>query len=507
MPGKIYPITSLPGISREGTDFYGQYYIDGDWVRFYRGKPRKMGGYLSLNTTSFNNIPRGTYVVPKVPNFDVYVGDADHLQFLPVDQLGSVTGPVVDRTPLSLVANQNNMWQFDTMFDTNSNSSILVAHCAPNLASINNDAETPIFYGDSFSSSRLIPTGISVSGGIFSLHPYLCMFGNAGNVKISAANNPTQIIEDSRVCAQKIVAGMPTRGGNSSPAGLLWSLDSLIRVTQVGVSDVVFRFDSIATQTSILSSESIIEYNGVYYWATADCFLMYGGTVQEVPNQLNLRYFFRDLNYQQRQKVWATKIPAWGEIWWHYPSGESNECDHAVIYNVRERTWYDTASARSSGYFEQVFGFPVWTGNVQNAHNAYTIWEHEIGKNRVEDGIDYPIRSFFKTGDVSYVASGPGGEWIGVDRQVYLYQMEPDFAGEEPLSRLEGSMTLTVEGRAYANAPNVSSGPLTFDSTTGKLDIKQQRREMHLTFESNEINGFYEMGQPLLDFRIGDARP
>lgn len=507
MAGKIFPISSLPGISRDGTDFYSQNYIDGQWCRFYRKKPRKMGGYLSLDTTSFNNVPRGTYVVPKVPNFDVYVGDADHLQFLPLDQLGSVIGPIVDRTPLTLTPNTDNMWQFDTMFSTISNASILVAHCAPNLASINNDAETPIFYGDSFGTAPLIPTGFNVSGGIFSLHPYLCMFGNAGEVIISAANDPTKELQRARVCAQKIVAGFPTRGGNSSPAGLLWSLDSVIRITQVGTNDILFRFDSITTESSILSSQSIIEWDGNYFWAASDRFLMYNGTVLEVPNKFNLRFFFRDLNYAQRQKVWATKIPAWGEIWWHYPSGNSKECNHAVIYNFRENIWYDTASQRGSGYFEQVFGFPIWTANLVNAHNAYTIWEHETGEDAIEDNVSTAIQSFFKTGNVAYAAVGPGGEWIGTDRQVDLYRIEPDFAGEAPLSKLYGTMTVTVTGRPYANANDVISAPYGFDASTDRIDIREQRRELNLIFESNEIGGFYEMGQTLLYFRVGDARP
>jgi hypothetical protein len=48
------PITPLilrsnPGIKRDGTRFEGDFYTDGQWVRFQRGLPRKIGGYRSVS--------------------------------------------------------------------------------------------------------------------------------------------------------------------------------------------------------------------------------------------------------------------------------------------------------------------------------------------------------------------------------------------------------------------------------------------------------------------------
>ena len=81
---------------------------------------------------------------------------------------------------------------------------------------------------------------------------------------------------------------------------------------------------------------------------------------------MNQNYFFDNLNYAQRQKVWATKVPRYGEIWWFYPHGDSEECNNCIIYNVRENAWYDggfsPGAARSAGYFSQVFRFPVNAG-------------------------------------------------------------------------------------------------------------------------------------------------
>jgi hypothetical protein len=494
-----FPLLSSPGIKKDGTTFEGKYYTDGQHCRFYRGFPRKMGGYKLL-VGDLPNIPRGIFTFPQTPDFDIYIGDRDSLKFQTIDQNGNPLGTLKNVTPAGFVSDVNNVWTFDAMFSTISNTNTLIAHAAPNLFSISNDVETPIYYGPIGSNTPLVNSGNTASGGIVVLHPFLFMFGNAGDVKWTLANDPTTIMGEARVTSQKIVAGLPTRGGNSSPAGLLWSLDSLIRVTQVGTTDIEFRFDAIASQSSILSSRSVIEYDGLYFWAGIDRFLVYNGIVQEVPNDANLNFFYLNLNYDQRQKVWATKVPQYGEVWWFYPTRGSNECDAALIYNKRENCWYNTMLPRGAGYFEQVFADPIWADNVQDVNGAYSLWWHEKGVDKNVNGTLTSIPSFFQTGSIAWVARDPSQAWKGIPRQIDLYSFEPDFI-------LNGNMSLTVRGREYANSSIVDSGPFVFDSNTLKIDLRQQRREMYLKFENNNIGGFYQLGQSLVFMRLGDVRP
>jgi hypothetical protein len=158
---------------------------------------------------------------------------------------------------------------------------------------------------------------------------------------------------------------MPLRGGpGNSPSGLLWSADSLIRMSYIG-GTATFQFDTISAQSSILSAQSVIEYDGIFYWIGSDRFLSFNGVVREVPNTLNLNFFFDNLNFAQRQKVFAYKVPRFGEIWWCFPKGDSVEPDHAVIYNIRENTWYDTPlpnGGRGAGLFPTVFPKPLLSG-------------------------------------------------------------------------------------------------------------------------------------------------
>lgn len=43
MPVQTAVLKSSPGIKRDGTKFEGDHYTDGQWVRWQRNLPRKMG--------------------------------------------------------------------------------------------------------------------------------------------------------------------------------------------------------------------------------------------------------------------------------------------------------------------------------------------------------------------------------------------------------------------------------------------------------------------------------
>lgn len=502
--GKYYPLYSEPGIKRDGTTFSGKNYTDGQWVRFYQvngvSYPRKMGGYR-LILGNLPNIPRGLFTFPNTPDFNVYVADQDSLKQFVMDQDGNVITGLTDVTPVTLIADPNNVWQFGVLFSTISNTNTLIAHAAPNLFSITNDVNTSVFYGTIGSNTPLVPTGEFVSGGVSVFQPFLFMFGNAGEVIWTEANDPTTVLGSARIASQKIVAGLPTRGGNSAPAGLLWSLDSLIRVTQVGTTDIEFRFDTISAESSILSSRSVIEYDGLYFWAGIDRFLVYNGIVQEVPNDLNLNFFYLNLDYDNRQKVWATKIPQYGEIVFFFPmKGGTGEATGAVVYNRRVNTWYNFVLNRGAGYFEQVFSDPLWTDNYPDVNGLYSIWWHEKGTDKNVNGTLTAIPSFFTTGSIAWCATDPTKTYQGLQRNIDLESVEPDFIQL-------GDMTLTVTGQEYANADVVSSDPYPFTNTTLKIDMREQRREMYLRFDSNEVGGFYQLGQTLMLMRFGDVRP
>ena len=353
---------------------------------------------------------------------------------------------------------------------------------------------------------------ISISGGIVMLFPYLFVYGNNGLIQNCSAgdfNNWTSADSNANnVSSTKVIKGLPVRGGTTSPAGLFWTLDSVIRVTYspttVGNATFYWKYDLITQQSSIMSSQCVIEYDGLFYWVGTDRFLMYNGVVAEVPNTQNNNYFFDNLNYAQRQKVWVSKVPRWGEIWWFFPSGDSTECNDAIIYNVRDKCWYDAGQAlgarRSAGVFSEVFRRPIWGGTDQNVTGQYTLWQHEIGTNEIYTNHVNAIESYFET---NVIGSGAGlvgsTQQAGDNLWTRIERVEPDFVQS-------GAMNLIVTGKSYADDVDDPSVEYPFDPTTLKIDLKEQRREMRLRFSSNTQNGDYFMGRIILNIDTGDVR-
>jgi hypothetical protein len=403
----------------------------------------------------------------------------------------------------------------------------------------------------------------------------------------------------------------------------------------------------------------VIEYDGIYYWIGVDRFLLYNGTVKEIENNMNQNYFFDNLNYDAREKVWVTKVPRYGEIWWYYPRGDSTECNDAIVYNIRENTWYDAGGAigarRSAGYFSQVFAFPVaadWvttvseavfqddfaivngspylntatyypdvivsqiisgtgitvgtevqtvttsginglgaitagsgyvdgsytdvpfttgsgfngTADITVASNAVTavaivnpgatyqvgdvlevddadlgggsgfsvpvasiwtmvitmtanatatgtealtfstqpdlieIFQNEYGTDYVNGQNAVAIESYFETNDLGWVSGGPAEmSPAGTNRWLRLERVEPDFV-------MAGEMSLVVTGRPFAQGDDQESTPYVFDANIGKIDMKEQRRELRLRFTSNIVGGNYQLGKLLLNADLGDVR-
>ena len=353
---------------------------------------------------------------------------------------------------------------------------------------------------------------VSVSGGVVMLHPYLFVYGNYGLIKNSSAGNfndwTSADSNETSVSTGKVVKGLPLRGGTTSPAGLFWTLDSVVRVTYapstVNGVNFYWKYDLITSQSSIMSSQCVIEYDGIFYWAGVDRFLMYNGTVQEVPNSQNMNWFFDGLNYNQRQKVWVTKVPRWGEIWFFYPRGDATECTDAIIYNVREKTWYDAGQApgayRSAGTFSEVFRQPIWGGWEENTATGYTLWQHETGTNQVYTNNVDAIDSYFETNVLGQQAGLVGSyQQAGENLWTRCERIEPDFVQSE-------QMYVVVTGKGYADDVDDPSDPYPFDPDTLKVDMREQRREMRMRFGSNIANGDYYMGKVILSLDTGDVR-
>jgi hypothetical protein len=533
-----------------------------------------------------------------------------------------------------------NLWQFDSQFSPLGGQLSVFAHPGKNLTNIDNGVVSQVLVGNitpssnySWSFSGLSdslgqnPTykPISVDGGVCVLYPFIFVYGSHGfiaNNNVSGTysqqnfydwNGP--LANQVNVGSSKIVKGMPMRGGTNSPAGLFWATDSLIRVTfnpagsaASNVPGTYWNYDIVSSQISIMSSSAVVEMDGVYWWMGIDRFYLYNGQVQVVPNDKNVNWLFDNINYEQRQKVWATKVPRYNEIWFFYPRGTATECTDAIIYNTKDKIWYDAGQAvgaqRSCGYTTELFPNPIWADwnyivnlgtatptithpaslaapaanqfylkgdqtaqfspgdsitfspsysynktytitssvNIYNTtvlppgvtlvtvssnitpypsigQNAYYItggfnlWQQEYGQNEISILGEVAVYSGFTTSNIDWISGSPGKtptplqasgtQLVGTNRRTHLRRIEPDFLQY-------GTMSMTILGSKFpagGTANQEDSGPYFFDPDTGKIDLRVEHRLVRLKFESNALNGNYEMGRLIITAEFGDERP
>ena len=698
----VYTLGVQPGIKRDGTVFESRDFSDGEWCRFQRGTPRKIGGYRELFAT-LTGIPRGMIANSFNGVNYVFVGNQYGLEvFTTGTTFGVGSGPLTVNilpgySPFTLVSNTvsqfvvatdvtaafpagmevifdddittsttvisssytapnttvivttssitgtptsvslydvtftpdpNLLWQFDLQYSPAGGSLQVLAHPGQNLANIDNAIQTQVLTGGLLPNSSnewnfqgLADTGgqnptyrpIVVDGGVCVLYPFTFVYGSDGFIaNNNVATNTTlttynqQTITDwngatanqVNMASSKIIRGIPVRGGTNSPSGMFWATDSLIRVSFTGASPLYWRYDIISSQISTISSSCFVEMDGIFYWMGVDRFYLYNGAVSVLPNDKNVNWLFDNLNFVQRQKVWATKVPRYNEIWFFYPRGDATECTDAIIYNVKDKIWYDAGSApgsrRSCGYTTEVFPTPIWAGwenistfsppfvvidnpptepapnlnqfyvngdasitfgagdyvatsNEENPEvykvvtsqftfdagvtatnpegvtlvtvdsnfnpalladdlvyyieGGYPLWQHEFGTNAITFNQEFAITSSITTCDISWVGGIPAQDSAtGVNRRMHLRRIEPDFVQS-------GTMGMTILGRKFARGDIENSGPFYFDPDTGKIDLRVEHREMRLKFESNVLDGNFEMGRLLITAEYGDERP
>jgi hypothetical protein len=698
----VYTLGVQPGIKRDGTIFESREFSDGEWCRFQRGTPRKMGGYRELFAT-FTGIPRGMISNSFNGVNYIFVGNQYGLEaFTTGTTFGVGSGPLTVNilpgyAPFTLVSNTTStfviagdvtaafpaamtvifdddittattvvsavysspnttvtvtassitgtpttvslydvtftpdptlLWQFDLQYSPAGGSLQVLAHPGRNLVNIDNAIQTQVLTGGLLPDSLnewnfygLADTGgqnptyrpIVVDGGVCVLYPYTFVYGSDGfiannnvDTNTTLANYSQQTITDwngatanqVNMASSKIVKGIPVRGGTNSPSGLFWATDSLIRVSFTGTAPLYWRYDIISSQISTISSSCFVEMDGIFYWMGVDRFYLYNGAVSVLPNDKNVNWLFDNLNFVQRQKVWATKVPRYNEIWFFYPRGDATECTDAIVYNVKDKIWYDAGSApgsrRSCGYTTEVFPTPIWAGwedintfsvpfevideppsesppnnnqvyingdvtatfgagdyisltntgspvvykivtsvfmftsaitatnpegvtlitvdvnfdpiqvagdYIYYIEGGYPLWQHEFGTNAITFNQEFAITSSITTCDISWVGGIPSQDSAtGVNRRMHLRRIEPDFVQS-------GEMGMTILGRKFARGETETSGPFYFDPDTGKIDLRVEHREVRLKFESNVLDGNFEMGRLLITAEYGDERP
>lgn len=272
----------------------------------------------------------------------------------------------------------------------------------------------------------------------------------------------------------RLRCGKRVRGGTL----LLTDVDVHLATYIGGV--LVYGFDRVASGCGAVSKQCVAAVDSTAYWMGKDGFWMYNGYVQPLPCDTQDAVFtdkttedYR-INRAQSSKVCAVHISAFGEIWWLYPSGESLECNRAVVFNYREGHWSNHVIERTCGTNRDAFAYPLM------CDPDGLVYEHEIG-------VDHD-------GATVYAESGPieMGSGDTIMRARYLV----------PDEDTEGDTRTTFYTRNYPSSDEATYGPYT---SADQTSVRFSGRSVRVRYE--QVNeAAWRIGAPRLDVIAGGRR-
>tara|TARA_R110000803_G_scaffold81898_1_gene147822 strand:+ start:281 stop:2179 length:1899 start_codon:yes stop_codon:yes gene_type:complete len=258
-----------------------------------------------------------------------------------------------------------------------------------------------------------------------------------------------------------------------------------------------FGVTAISENITIASPNAAIAVDDNVFWMGRSEFYIYSGTVQRLPCMVR-DYVFSDLNENQLEKINVALNTQHSEIWWFYPSNNSEEVNKYVVYNYLEQVWYYGTFGRTAWVDRGIFDFPI------AANDDGFLYEHELG---FDDGTTNPASAINAYIQSSPVDIGDGEEFM------FIRKMIPDVDFKNSTAILpETNITLDVK-----NAPDgtyISSQTDAFVKTqsaavgarTEQLHFRLRGRQMRFKISSDELEVTWRLGSPRVDIRPDGRR-
>jgi hypothetical protein len=288
----------------------------------------------------------------------------------------------------------------------------------------------------------------------------------------------------------KIVRAIPTR-----QEILVFTSATLNSLQFLGTTDV-FGIQELSDNISIASPRAVTTVNNVAYWMGTDKFYMYAGRVDTLPCTLR-NHVFENLNFDQLDQIVCGTNEQWNEVWWFYPTANSNTNDAYVIYNHLDRIWYYGSITRTAWNDSPLRQYPQAAAGVEDAQVVYN---HELG---VDDGV-LPMESYITSSDFDV----DDGENFTLIKRIIP---DVEFSGSNTITNPNPSVLLTIKprnfpGSAYATSPAKSVIQLTVDTYTDQVFMRARARQMGFKISSADIGVQWQLGNPRLDGRLDGKR-
>jgi hypothetical protein len=226
-------------------------------------------------------------------------------------------------------------------------------------------------------------------------------------------------------------------------------------------------------------------------------FYVFNGQVQKLPCSVR-SYIFNDFNFDQAEKVTAGINSSFSEVWWLYPSANSDDIDRYVIYNYEEKVWYYGTLGRSCWLDRGINQFPIAAGQ-----DGY-LYLHELG---LDDGSTDPASAITAYIESSQVDIGDG------DHFVFMRRLLPDLTFDNS-SAVSPLANFTLETRNFPGGQYLQSSTNAVTRTatvpveqfTEQVNLRLRGRSFAMKVESTDTGVTWRLGSPRVDIRQDGRR-
>ena len=297
----------------------------------------------------------------------------------------------------------------------------------------------------------------------------------------------------------RIVRALPTR-----QEILVWTDSHLYTLQFLGTTDV-FGLQEYADNISIASPRAVTTASNITYWMGQDKFYAYTGRVETLPCTLR-NHVFQNLNFAQAEQIISGTNEQWNEVWWFYPTADSEVNNAYVVYNHLDRLWYygsinrtawlDTALRR----YPQAANTPVAVNNLGDVTvgDGY-LYSHENGLD--DDGA--ALSAYIESSDFDL---GEGDQFMLTRRMLPDVNFD-DSTANTPEVTLE-VRTRNFPGSSLSNNPSDAKLVMrtTVDTYTEQVFVRARARQMALKVISDQLGVQWQLGAPRLDMREDGRR-
>ena len=294
-------------------------------------------------------------------------------------------------------------------------------------------------------------------------------------------------------------AGELRIGTGSEIIGAIQTKQQIVVFTDVSVHAMqyigdpfTFGLQEVSSSVSIISPNAMAAVGDTVFWMGKNDFYAYDGAVVQIPCDVK-EYVFSGLNIQQQLKVYAGHSSSFSEVWWFYPSSNSQENDSYVVYNYEQKLWYYGTMARTAWQDRNVLSFPTAV-----SPDGY-VYYHENGLN---DGSVNPPVALTPYIESSVIDMGDGDQFMFATRII------PDLTFRNS-TNVAPTATMTLKARNFPGGayfasdadPVTKTASLPVEQFTNELYVRLRGRSMSIKIESNQTDTAWRLGDPRLDLR------